>query len=329
MSRQLVACLLNVSEARNIGVVERIAKAAVSIVNPPNIKPIHPDWKINASVLNIFEDYDYNRSVITIVANEDHIGKCVELACKTAYNLIDLSNHSGIHPRLGSVDLVPLHPISIDTDLLKLGNIAKGLAERITSDIEGSSIFLFGAADSESRGLVQRRKQVRWFKRPVDYPSLVQDLGAKPSSRYGLTGVGAAPYMMNVNVTIDSQDIDLGVHIAQSLRATSPGGLPGVAAMAFPHEGKVEVACNVDLLPTEEVKNPDAYQLKSSLGGKYLYTPARVITDRVAEIAKQKDVDIEGTALIGFTPEDAEILALQALRHNIPDMWKKRKEKTM
>ncbi|CAL4243836.1 unnamed protein product, partial [Meganyctiphanes norvegica] len=322
MSRQLAACLLNVSEARNLGVVERIAKAAVSIVNPPNIKPIHPDWKINASVLNIFEDYDYNRSVITIAAHEDHIGMCIESACKMAYNLIDLIDHSGIHPRLGAVDLVPLHPISVDTDLQKLGTIAKSLSERITQDIEGTSIFLFGAADSEFRGLVQRRKQVQWFKRPVDYPNLVQDLGAKPSSRYGLTGVGAAPYMMNVNVTINSQDIALGKRIAYSLRATTPGGLPGVAAMAFPHEGQVEVACNVDLLPIEDVKKTQVNQLKISLGGKYCYTPASVITERVTEIAGQVDVNVDGTSLVGFTPEDAEALALQALRHNIPDMWR-------
>ena len=50
----------------------------------------------------------------------------MEAACKTAYNLIDLRNHEGIHPRLGSVDLVPLHPISQDTSLEDLGIIAKG-----------------------------------------------------------------------------------------------------------------------------------------------------------------------------------------------------------
>lgn len=74
MSRQLVACMLNVSEARRRDVVEKIAKEALAAVNPPKVKPIASDWAINATALNIFQDIDYNRSVITIVSSEDCIG---------------------------------------------------------------------------------------------------------------------------------------------------------------------------------------------------------------------------------------------------------------
>ena len=53
-------------------------------------------------------------------------GPCVEAACRTAYELIDLRNHTGGHPRLGAVDLVPFHPISKDTCIKELGEIALG-----------------------------------------------------------------------------------------------------------------------------------------------------------------------------------------------------------
>ena len=47
-------------------------------------------------------------------------------ACVTAYDLIDLQQHAGGHPRLGSVDLVPIHPLSVDVSLDECGTIARG-----------------------------------------------------------------------------------------------------------------------------------------------------------------------------------------------------------
>ncbi|XP_069974624.1 uncharacterized protein [Penaeus vannamei] len=318
MSRQLVACMLNVSEARRRDVVEKIAKEALAAVNPPKVKPIASDWAINATALNIFQDIDYNRSVITLVSSEDCIGPCVEAACEKAYELIDLSHHEGVHPRLGAVDLVPLHPISEDVSLPNLGQVARGVAERLTKTVPGSSFFLFGAGDPAGRGLVARRKEVGWFRRPVTYHALAHDLGSTPTERYGLTGVGAIPYMMNVNVTLDSADVALGRRVASALRATSPGGLPGVQSMAFPHEGRVEVACNVDLLPASEA--PASHSMKASLGGRYFYTPPEQIEARVLEEAG--GVGVVGTALVGFSPEEARGLALHALAHAHDEAWR-------
>ncbi|XP_042862504.1 glutamate formimidoyltransferase-like [Penaeus japonicus] len=325
MSRQLVACMLNISEARKKEVVEKIAKAALSAVNPPKVKPISPDWAINATALNIFQDVDYNRSVITLVSSEDYIGPCVQAACEKAYELIDLSHHEGVHPRLGAVDLVPLHPISEGVSLPALGKVARGVAECLLQVVPGSSFFLFGASDPAGRGLVQRRKEVGWFRRPVTYHDLTHDLGPMPTERYGLTGVGAIPYMMNVNVTLDSADVALGRRVAKALRATTPGGLPGVQSMAFPHEGKVEVACNVDLLPANEA--PADHSMKASLGGQYFYTPADQIEARVLKEAG--GVGVVGTALVGFTPEEARRLALHALVHAHAEAWRDARKRRM
>ncbi|XP_063848944.1 formimidoyltransferase-cyclodeaminase-like [Scylla paramamosain] len=325
MSRQLVACMLNVSEGRNLALVERIAQSALRAVNPPAKKTAVEGWKINAAVLNIFQDFDYNRSVITIVAGQDSIGASVEAACKTAYELIDLSEQEGVHPRLGAVDLVPLHPISENMSLQTLGAVAKDLGRSITSSVPGTSVFLFGAADSEGRGLVARRKEVGWFKTPVRYSSLTHDLGHVPSPRYGLTGVGAIPYMMNVNVTLDTQDVALGRRVAAAIRATSPKGLPGVQSMAFPHEGRVEVACNVDLLPSH-LRSPD-WEVRESLGGQYVFTPSDVLTRRVLQ--ESGGVGTVGTTLVGFTPEEARALASLALTRGEGEAWRKAKDRRM
>ena len=57
---KLIACLLNVSEARNSQLIENIAKAAISTNSPTT------DFKCDSVVLNIFSDKIYNRSVISI-----------------------------------------------------------------------------------------------------------------------------------------------------------------------------------------------------------------------------------------------------------------------
>uniref|UniRef100_A0A8C9AQ60 Formiminotransferase cyclodeaminase N-terminal like n=1 Tax=Prolemur simus TaxID=1328070 RepID=A0A8C9AQ60_PROSS len=123
----LAACLLNISEARRKYIVENIAKAALLDKNGQK----HPE----VTVLNIFSDQDYNRSVITIAASVDKLG----------------------------------------------------LAESMILHVPGCSVFLFGEADlPEKRSLVQRRKQLGWFRRR-DFSALEPDLGAAPVRRCGLT----------------------------------------------------------------------------------------------------------------------------------------------
>ena len=48
-----------------------------------------------------------------------------------------------------------------------------------------------------------------------------------------VSGIGAIPYMMNVNVTIASNDIQLGNEVAKNIRGTSPNGLPGNLFLVF------------------------------------------------------------------------------------------------
>ncbi|XP_045415910.1 formiminotransferase N-terminal subdomain-containing protein isoform X4 [Lemur catta] len=101
---RLAACLLNISEARRKYIVENIAKAALLDKNGQK----HPE----VTVLNIFSDQDYNRSVITIAASVDKLGSAVLAACLEAFCAIDMEVQEGIHPCLGAVDLIPIYPLS-------------------------------------------------------------------------------------------------------------------------------------------------------------------------------------------------------------------------
>ncbi|XP_059783316.1 formiminotransferase N-terminal subdomain-containing protein isoform X5 [Balaenoptera ricei] len=101
---RLAVCLLNISEARRKYIVENVAKAALLEKNGQK----HPE----VSVLNIFSDQEYNRSVITIAASVAELGNSILAACLEAFQSIDMEVQEGIHPCLGAVDLIPIYPLS-------------------------------------------------------------------------------------------------------------------------------------------------------------------------------------------------------------------------
>ncbi|XP_040005328.1 formiminotransferase N-terminal subdomain-containing protein isoform X2 [Xiphias gladius] len=321
LGSRLVACLLNVSEARRKDLVETVAKAA--IYNTEGVR------REGTTVLNIFNDHDYNRSVITIVASTDSLREAVLSACEKACGLIDMCDHKGVHPCMGAVDLIPIYPLGEEVRVEDCAKEAQAVAQGLTERVQGTSAFLFGWADSPlQRGLAQRRKEMGWFKKTPDLEALKPDLGPQPQKRFGLTGVGASPYVMNCNVTINTRDIAVGRSIATAIRESTPGGLPGVQVLALPHEGAVEIACNVESVkgsPPSHMTAGEPWPSFSINGEPYCHAPASLITARVAELAGRQGVGTKGTALVGFTPHECRGLAELALSQGIAEFWKEQR----
>ncbi|XP_072542590.1 formiminotransferase N-terminal subdomain-containing protein [Salminus brasiliensis] len=319
LGRRLVACLLNISEARERNLVETVAQAAIT--------DKHGRRRKGTTVLNIFSDYDYNRSVITIVASIDLIKDAVLSACEQAFSMIDMNEHEGVHPCMGAVDLVPLYPLGQDVDLEDCGKEARVLATELTERVLGTSAFFFGWADVPlRRGLAQRRKEMGWFRKVPNMAAIQPDIGPQPTRQYGLTGIGASSYVMNCNVTIDTQDLALGRGVAAAIRESSPGGIPGVQVMALPHEGTVEIACNVESVQAgspSDLSNGMEPWPAFTIGDRNLFhAPASLITARVTELAGCHGVATKGTALVGFTPLECKDLAERALAQEIGEFWK-------
>ncbi|XP_076854489.1 formiminotransferase N-terminal subdomain-containing protein isoform X2 [Brachyhypopomus gauderio] len=319
LGSRLVTCLLNVSEARQKDLVEKVAQAAITDLQGGRRK--------HTTILNIFSDYDYNRSVITVVANIELIRESVLAACERACELIDMNAHEGVHPAMGAVDLVPLYPLGEEVGLEECGKEAQSLAAALTERVQGTSAFLFGWADVPlHRGLAQRRKELGWFQKDPNIAAMLPDVGPQPTRRYGLTGVGASPYVMNCNVTMDTQDITIGRDVAAAIRGSSPGGIPGVQVLALPHEGTVEIACNVESVrerpPPALTAGMEPWPEFSVGDQTYRHAPASLITAQVRRMAGGRGVATTGTALVGFTPRECKALAERALSQGIGEFWK-------
>src|SRR5438270_12524915 len=83
-----------------------------------------------ARLLDVHADADHNRSVFTLVAEEDELLEALVAAIACARERIDLRRHNGAHPRVGAADVVPLVPVR-PGDLERAKGTALELAERI------------------------------------------------------------------------------------------------------------------------------------------------------------------------------------------------------
>ncbi|ELR56900.1 hypothetical protein M91_14977 [Bos mutus] len=195
-------------------------------------------------------------------------GNSVLAACLEAFQSIDMEVQEGIHPCLGAVDLIPIYPPS------GVGVEECGAVARRTG---------FKTPPLQHHGLCTL----------IQYSRAVTPNGGSGLSRSEAgpsqeTGIGASPYVMNCNVTIDSQDLALGKEIASAIRGSNVNGLKGVQTMAFPHEGKIEIACNVESFEDQEVTETSEgsqYMAYSVLGDHFYYISPHYIEAQVKKLA--------------------------------------------
>ena len=116
----------NFSEGRDAAVVRAIGRALAE----------------RAELLDVHTDPDHNRSVFTLVAEEDELLEALLAAVACARERIDLRRHDGAHPRVGAADVVPVVPVR-PADLGRAKRAALQVGERIGGELE-LPVFLYG-----------------------------------------------------------------------------------------------------------------------------------------------------------------------------------------
>lgn len=313
---QLAACCLNISEGRNQKLLEHIAKAAVSNQHSWSADYFNDqkdefnidnnELKCKASVISLYSDAIFNRGNITITGSIHYLSTAIFQACEVALDNISLKHHINCnHPRLGVIDLIPIHPISNLVSLNTCGEIARTVGEKLTTNYNDVDIFYFGAADEMNRGLVERRKEFKWFN------------NSSEKMNCGTTAIGATPYMSVLNIMLDTNDFSVGKDIAQNIRASSSEGLPGIQAMAFEkHNNKIEIACNVE-----------TNDLQSEL--PVFKTSFATLEERIKHLAAQHNISVLGQSLRGFYPCEAYDITQDALLNANIESWKERSQMMM
>ena len=218
----LIQCVPNFSEGRRADVLEHIVNSMAS-----------------ASLANIIDysmDADHNRSVVTLLGSPDDVRKSMYAGTKAAVDLIDLNKHSGGHPRIGAVDVIPVVPISNITM-----KEAIALAHDIGKDIaDGLEIPVYFYEECALRGhcvnLANIRKGGFEALKIAGLTGVRQpDLG--PSEVHPTAGavvVGARGPLIAFNVNLATDNIHIAREIAAKIRKLRDQGkeMIGVKAIA-------------------------------------------------------------------------------------------------
>src|SRR3989449_924505 len=130
MPSPLVECVPNFSEGRNAATIEALRLALTSV---PGVR-----------LLDVQSDAAHNRSVFTFVAPPDPSVEAALAAMRVATERIDLSRHTGEHPRMGATDVVPFVPVR-DVTMDDCVALARRLAERAAAELQ-VPIYLYAKA---------------------------------------------------------------------------------------------------------------------------------------------------------------------------------------
>src|SRR2546423_1564666 len=228
----LVECVPNFSEGRDAKKVEAIIEA----------------MKVDGVYLLDREmDADHNRCVITLVGERDAIAEAAIRGVCRAAELIDLTKHTGAHPRIGAADVIPFIPIEGVT-LEDCVAIARHVGEQITQRC-GVPVYLYEAAATTAE-----RQNLENIRRG-QFEGLRDDIAINPARRpdfgeprlhatAGATVVGARKALIAYNVFLNTNDVDIAKKVAKAVRY-STGGLRYVKGAGFLVRGMAQVSMNL------------------------------------------------------------------------------------
>ena len=121
---KIIECVPNFSEGRDLEKIDQI------------VAPFR--GKAGVKLLDYSNDEDHNRLVVTRVGEPGALCEAVVEAVGVAVRLIDLNQHTGQHPRMGAVDVIPFIPIkntSMEEAIELSKKVAAKVAERHTGKI--------------------------------------------------------------------------------------------------------------------------------------------------------------------------------------------------
>lgn len=270
---KIIECVPNFSEGRDKQIVEKIADAFSA--------------KDNVKLLDYSSDADHNRSVITVAGEPQALKEAVIEAVGIAVELINLTKHSGQHPRMGAVDVIPFIPIknvTIDEAITLSKEVGDAIGEKYNLPV-----FLYekSATQQHRENLANVRKgEFEGLKEKMLSPEWKPDFGPlQPHPTAGAVAVGARMPLVAYNVNLNTSDLEIATAIAKKVRHIG-GGLRFCKAMGVELEDKGITQVSMNLTDYTKTSIYRAHEM-------------------VRMEAKRYGVTVAGGEVIGLVPLEA------------------------
>lgn len=250
-----IQCVPNFSEGRSEAVIESIVSVA--------------DCASDARIIDYSADPDHNRMVVTLLGCPDEIRASVLAAAREAVKSIDLRVHSGAHPRIGALDVVPLVPIKgigMEECVMLSHAIGKDIADNLSIPV---CFYERSATLSHRTNLADIRKG--GYERLVSIGmegDRAPDLGpCRCHETAGVTVVGARGPLVAYNVNLRTEDISAARSIVKSIRSGDLT-LKGVKSMSVWLQSRSMVQVSMNLTQPELTPLRDVYAFVLAEAGR-------------------------------------------------------------
>jgi len=286
--KQIVECVPNFSEGRDAGVIEQITNEIKKVAG--------------VELLDVDPGRDTNRTVVTFAGSPAAVEEAAFQAIKKAAELIDMSKHSGAHPRMGATDVCPFVPVAGVT-MAECVEIAKRLGRRVGEEL-AIPVYLY----EEAASCPERRNLA--FIREGEYEALPAKLRTKEckpdfgkaafNKGAGATVIGAREFLIAYNVNLNTRNVKLAKEIANRMREKGrtvknpengakemiPGTLKAVRAVGWYIAEYQMAQISVNLL-------------------NYNITPLYRVFEEAERLAAEFGVRVTGSELVGLIPLEA------------------------
>lgn len=298
MEKQLIECVPNISEGRDLNKINEIAKTVETVDG--------------VKLLDIDPGAATNRTVITFVGEPKNVVEAAFLLIKKANELIDMRTHQGEHPRFGATDVCPLVPIS-GISLEETAEYAKKLGERVGKELE-IPVYLYEKAASEEKrkNLANcRAGEYEGLKEKLVNPEWKPDYGPaifnEKVQKSGATAISARDFLVAYNINLNSTSTRRANAVAFDIREAGR-----VRREGNPITGKkvLDKDGNVVRIPgkLKAVKGIGWYieeygiaQISYNLTNISI-TPVHLAFDETVKAADKRGLRVTGSELIGLIP---------------------------
>ncbi|MGB0984031.1 MAG: glutamate formimidoyltransferase [Saprospiraceae bacterium] len=204
--KQLIECVPNFSEGRDMSVIKAITDEIESVAG--------------VKLLDVDPGKATNRTVVTFVGEPDVVVQAAFLAIKKAGELINMSQHSGEHPRMGATDVCPFVPIS-GISMEETAKYAHQLAKKVGEELSIPCYMYESAATSPERKNLATVRQGEYEGLPekLANPDWKPDYGAAVfNAKSGATAFGARDFLIAYNVNLNTTSVRRANSVAFDIR---------------------------------------------------------------------------------------------------------------
>ena len=296
---QIIECVPNFSEGRNMDVIKQITN---EIEKYKGVK-----------LLDVDPGDATNRTVVTFVGSPEEVCQAAFDAVKRAGELIDMRLHHGAHPRMGATDVLPLIPVSGIT-LEECAELARQLAKRLADEARIPCYCYEAAAFKPERKnlAVCRAGEYEALPEKLAVAEKAPDYGARPFdegvARTGCTAVGARDFLIAVNYNLNTTSTRRANAIAFDVREK---GRPM-------REGGLLTGKPLKDAEGNTIMQPGTLKATKAIGWfideygiaqvsmnmtNLNVTPLHVAFDEVCRAAAARGVRVTGTEIVGLVPK--------------------------